>query len=241
MKVKIGNYKSWFGPHQLAKLLCFWVKDVTDEYGLKSKPDWVHDFGEWLAHGSVEPEQDVDEVRSFSRERKETWLYKFLLWIDKKRERKIYVKIDRWDTWSADHTLALIILPVLKQLKENKNGSPYVDDIDVPNNLKSTSAPELTEDQKNTGHIDDNHHLRWDYVLNEMIFAFENIVDDSWDDQFYSGECDFQTKKREDGLYELVTGPDHTREVDWEGKKAYADRIQNGLILFGKYYQSLWT
>ena len=39
MKAHIGPYKSWFGPYQLAELLCFWAKDVEDEYGMKSKPD----------------------------------------------------------------------------------------------------------------------------------------------------------------------------------------------------------
>ena len=31
--------------------------------------------------------------------------------------------------------------------------------------------------------------------------------------------------------------PDRT---DWEGYKAYAERIANGFRLFGKYYQNLW-
>jgi hypothetical protein len=30
-----------------------------------------------------------------------------------------YVKIDRYDTWSMDHTLADIILPMLKQLQKD--------------------------------------------------------------------------------------------------------------------------
>ena len=51
-----------------------------------------------------------------------------------------YVKIDRWDTWSMDHTLAEIVLPMLKQLKKDKHGAPLVDDEDVPEELKSTSA-----------------------------------------------------------------------------------------------------
>jgi hypothetical protein len=56
MRVKIGKYENWFGPYQLAETLCFWAKPVVDEYGMKSKPDYVHNFGEWLAHGSVEPD-----------------------------------------------------------------------------------------------------------------------------------------------------------------------------------------
>ena len=47
-------------------------------------------------------------------------------------ERTINVRIDDFDTWSMDHTLAPIILPMLIQLKETKHGSPKVDDADVP-------------------------------------------------------------------------------------------------------------
>jgi hypothetical protein len=96
MKVKIGNYTGWFGPHQLAELLCFWVKPVKDEYGFKRKPDWVHDFGEWLTHGSVRSEREVGEVYKFmGEERPVTWLYKFLLWIENiKPDRKIKVKVN---------------------------------------------------------------------------------------------------------------------------------------------------
>jgi hypothetical protein len=51
------------------------------------------------------------------------------------------IKIDKWDTWSMDHTLSPIILPMLKQLKEVKHGAPNVEDEDVPEHLRSTSAP----------------------------------------------------------------------------------------------------
>ena len=39
------------------------------------------------------------------------------------RPRKIEVHIDDYDVWGADHTLALIIHPVLVKLKEKKQGS----------------------------------------------------------------------------------------------------------------------
>ena len=57
MRVKIGNYVSWFGPYQLAELICFWARNQKDEHGLPTKPDYVHKFGEWLCYGSIEPEQ----------------------------------------------------------------------------------------------------------------------------------------------------------------------------------------
>jgi hypothetical protein len=49
MKIYIGPYTNWVGPYQIAEMLCFWAKKVPDECGFPRKPDWVHDFGTWLA------------------------------------------------------------------------------------------------------------------------------------------------------------------------------------------------
>ena len=237
MKIKIGPYTNWFGPYQLAETLCFWAKPVEDEYGMKSKPDWVHNFGEWLAHGSIEPEAQVGEIRSWDRNRHHTWLYRFLSWIHSKQERTIKVHIDRWDTWSMDHTLAYIVLPMLKQLNEKKHGAPFVDLEDVP---KELHGKKLTKKQKDNGEVDDKHFERWDWVMKEMIFAFDSKVNDGWEDQFETGESDLQFLQLENGMSQMVEGPRHTKVYDWEGRKAYEARIQNGFRLFGKYYQNLW-
>ena len=238
MKVKIGKYTSWWGPYQLAETLCFWAKEtVVDEYGMKSKPDYVHHFGEWLAHGSVWPEPEVGDIHKWG-DRPHTWLYKFLSWIHSKQERTIKVHIDRWDTWSMDNTLAYIVLPMLKQLKETKHGGPYVDLKDVP---KELHGKKLTKKQKDNGEIDDKHFERWDWVLDEMIFAFETKVDDGrWEEQFESGTSDIQWKTLENGNSEMIRGPNDTKEYDWEGRKKYQERISNGFRLFGKYYENLW-
>jgi len=153
-----------------------------------------------------------------------------------------YVKIDRHDTWSMDHTLANIILPMLKQLRDNKHGAPNVDDEDVPEELKSTSAPS----KENEWDIDDNHFKRWDWVLDEMIFAFEHKNDDTWQEAFTSGVIDNKSvacEWDENGkakMFKMVDGPNHTYKCDYEGMKVVEDRIQNGFRLFGKYYQNLW-
>lgn len=241
MRVKIGLYKSWFGPYQLAEKILFWIPKEKDEYGIPRTADRVHKFGEWLAHGSIEPDEKVGDIVNLVDDRTETWLYKLLMWIDKKKKRKISVHIDRWDTWSMDNTLAHIILPMLKQLKATKHGAPYVDDEDVPEHLRSTAARELTQEEKDWHATDEHHFARWDWVLDEMIFAFQNEVDDNWEDQFTTGEYDFQFKVvDESGTSQMVQGPKHTAVTDWEARKAYAERMQNGFRLFGKYYSSLW-
>ena len=159
-----------------------------------------------------------------------------------KRKQKIKVRIDKWDTWSMDHTLAHIIVPMLKQLKETKHGAPWVDDSDVPEELKSTSAPP----KENEYDTDGNYFKRWDWVLDEMIFAFESKEDDRWQDQFFSGTYDWSTKAiefDENGKPTrslLVKGPNDTANIDHKGMKEYQKRISNGFRLFGKYYENLW-
>jgi hypothetical protein len=236
MKVKIGPHADWFGPYQLAELLCFWVKEEQGEYGIKSKPHWVHQFGEWLAHGSIEPEPQVGEITSWNHNRPDTVLSKFLSWIHSRQQRKIKVEIDPWDTWNMDHTLALIVLPMLRQLKEKQHGAGSVDDKDVPKELRSTSA----EPKENEWDTDSNHFARWEWVMDEMIFAFNSKVDDSWENQFDSGEHDIQWKKLENGNSEMIKGPKDTFDIDMKGRLAYEKRIQTGFALFGKYYQNLW-
>ena len=166
-------------------------------------------------------------------------------WFDKKfKKRKIIIRIDDYDTWSADHTLSLIIHPLLVKLKNNKHGAPYIDDEDAPENLRSTNA----KSKENEWDTDEFHFDRWDYVLDEMIFAFEKSIDNSWEEEFYSGKSDTEWKcinedetDPEKRLYEAVCGPNDTFKVDHDGIKKIQIRMQNGYRLFGKYYSHLWT
>ena len=186
------------------------------------KNDRVHEFGEWL-------------------DKNIPGLTKFCLWVEGRRKRKIEIRIDRYDTWSMDHTLALIILPMLKQLKETKHGSPFVDDEDVPEELKSTSAPP----KENEWDTDDNHFKRWDWVLDEMIFAFECKLNDNWDEEFWTGEWGQSTfeetgeemfnplTNKTEKLYTMKNSGN--RECDWEARQKVQNRITNGFKLFGKY------
>jgi hypothetical protein len=254
MKVYLGPYKDWFGPYQLADLLCFWVKETEDEYGYPKKPYWVHQFGHWLATGSWNSD-DVDPFSKRKREERQTWLYNFLILVDKFKKRRQYIKIDRWDTWSMDSTLAPIILPMLKQLKATKHGSGMVDLEDVPEHLRYTNH-ETYEDQKTFEFYNENDednpqhcsgvHERWDWVLDEMIFAFEHLVDDAWEDKYRSGEMDHYSEPcswDENGkptLYTMKEGPEHTYKCDYEGLQKEWARVDNGLRLFGKYFRNLW-
>jgi hypothetical protein len=155
----------------------------------------------------------------------------FCNWVQSVRKRQVYVKLDKFDTWSADHTLALIILPMLKQLKATKHGAPNVDDSDVPSPLRST-APGAKDKCEHEWDTDDNWHYRWDYVLNEMIWAFEQEVNDSDDDQFYDHGEKIPGENIMDSIKRI--------KIDEVGLKAHHARKQQGFLLFGKYYQNLW-
>ena len=242
MKVNIGPYKNWFGPYQLAELLCFWVKEKEDEYGNYVKPEWVTKFGDFLAHGFSPDESDKPKSKRIFKERPTTWLYKLLLWIHSKKERKVKVSIDCYDTWNMYETLAVIILPMLKQLQLTKHGSPHVDDDDVPAYLRSTAAP-----PKDEYDIDVFHHDRWEWVLSEMIWTFEQLQPDTdWMAQYVSGEsdiyfeaCDFD-KDGKPKLYRMERGESDTYKMDEVAIQAHQNRINRGCVLFGKYFQNLW-
>lgn len=154
--------------------------------------------------------------------------------------QKVKVRIDDYDIWSADTTLAYIILPVLKKLDEKKHGAPAVEYEDVPEHLRPTKE----HYEQNWERADDDKFFdRWDYVLGEMIWAFEQILKDDRETQFTTGEYDLQFVDEEEDypkLKKMIHGPNHTAVTDYEAQKIYEARISNGLLLFGKYYQSLW-
>jgi len=222
MKVYLSGYRHhWISPYTILEKVCFWEKDKDVFYNLDDDPN--HKYEKW-----------TNRLMPFCAA-----IHKFLDFI---HPRIQYVKIDKYDTWSMDHTLANIILPMLKQLKDTKHGSPLVDDFDVPEELKSTSAPAKV----NEWDTDANHFKRWDWALDEMIFAFEHKVDDTWQDAFSSGVHDVKSVPCEwddngkPKLYKMEKGHNDTYKCDYDGIKKVQDRISNGFRLFGKYYENLW-
>ncbi len=141
--------------------------------------------------------------------------------------RKISVKLHKWDSWNADNTLAIIAHPLLIQLKATKHGSPLVDDEDVPDELKSTSAPP----KENEYDVDANHFKRWDWVMDEMIFAMQEVA--------YGDDSQFYDHSEVDEAADINTQVKQIK-IDRVGLDAYHTRVQNGCRLFGRYFQNLW-
>ena len=163
-------------------------------------------------------------------------------------DRKVSIRIDPYDTWSMDHTLALIIHPMLIQLKETKHGSPWVDDEDVPEYLRSTAA----EPKENEWDTDSNLFDRWDWVLSEMIWAFERIIKDDGDTYYYEKYADDEVIEPvyayiiiEDGTTteRILFDEESLRisgKINREKHLAFNERQKKALIMFGKYYRTLW-
>ena len=242
MKIYIGPYRNWFGPYQIAKTILFWM----DKDG-----DTVDKFYNWLA---------------FNKDGKDSQTSKFCRWIAKKHDRRIKVRIDHYETWGMDHTLAYIILPMLKQLKATKHGSPYVDQNDLPADLRLTKREQKVF---NEGHwnkkikateeeIDaasKKFHAQFDWVLDQMIWSFEQqFLDDEGRSNYYDPygpdeevEEDAPEKIINDNGTVTETAPLFGKvwrremgKFNNEKHKVYQEKKQLGFTLFGKYFQSLW-
>lgn len=145
MKVNIGKHKRYFGPYQLARVIVFWQK--VD----------LHNDRDRL----------IDHVAEFLSNI--TWLCDFFDWIHSNRKRKEIVKIDEYDTWNLDITLAIVILPSLKKFREDVQSYPTF---------------------KNEEDIEDGF-AHWLSIIDKMIFSFEHVIDSEWEnDYFKEGRMD---------------------------------------------------
>lgn len=160
------------------------------------------------------------------------------------RQRKVNIHIDDYDIWSADNTIALIMVPLLKKLKTEYLGYPsQIDCIDIPADMQ------ITPEEVGSEEVFNKKQAQWDYILGEMIWAFEQHVNDDNDEQFYhnidqleliptpvddiKGYTQIEINEQKD-----PNKPPY--RCDREGLEQHHRRIKNGLYLFAKYYNNLW-
>jgi hypothetical protein len=223
MKIYKSSYRNhWISPYTMIDYVFFWTawSKCSRKRGLVEDAEWV-DHPAW-----VEPVTNY--LAPISRA---------IQWIlDLVHPRIDYVKIDYYDTWSMDHTLADIVLPMLRQLKETKHGAPFTDDADVPEYLQSHMA----QPKEHEWDTDSLHFMRWDWILDEMIWAFEQKVADDAEGQFFDHSAYKDDPRGTDTwLDEMSKGLSRVK-YDQEGHKKWQDRKANGFRLFGKYYENLW-
>ena len=225
MKIWISNYRNhWISPYTIIEYIFFWTdwSKCGRNKGVIADKDYV-DHPKWVERWAKRVEPISTAIRVV---------------LDYIHPPIKYIKIDRWDTWSMDHTLAHIILPMLKQLDKEKHGAPYTNDEDVPEYLRSHMA----QPKENEWDTDSLHFMRWDWILAEMIWAFEQEIKDDDEADFYdysayekdNGETNF------DQFFKDISGGVKKTKVDEKGLKAHQERKANGFRLFGKYYQNLW-
>lgn len=208
MKVKIGPYLTWWGPYQIADLLFGNPEKYLPEEEETWRHRWSEKLGDWLA---------------------KTWVADFCQWIYDKRERMVYVRIDNYDVWNMDETLRHIIGPMFIRLKAIKHGSGFIDDEDVPEHLRSTAPG--ARDGCEAWDSDHNLHKRYDWLLDELIWAFTTDHEEA-----KNGFYDWSKVNKEDDLNKQI----HSMKVDRDSLEAYEKRLQKAYCLFGKYYQTFW-
>ena len=126
-------------------------------------------------------------------------------------ERDIQIEIHDYDTWSGDLTLALIAVPLIEKIKERKQGAPWVDDEDVPEELKRNP-------NESDWLVNDTWFKRWDFVSDEILWGLKEVRD------YFPTE-------------DLVYNPGTENTEYFEYKK----RLENSMRLFGKYFFNLST
>ena len=226
MKIYTSKYRHhWVSPYTILEKVFFWREIDYDE-------------------------PIIDKLSNILKPFCTAWM-KFLDFV---HPRINYIKIDYWDVWNMDSTLSPIILPMLKQLKEVKHGSPFVDFNDVPEYMRTSDKVDYDYEQKcfdfykeeNVYELKYDIHDRWNWVLDEMIFAFEHKIDNSWEEAFSSGKHDMKSvpcewdKNGKPTMYKFEKGPIDTYKCDYDGMRKVQERISNGFRLFGKYYEALW-
>jgi len=213
----------------------------------------------WLEFNHKKPYFDVsnseeDALDKFVEKWCDRWQTVLNLTINQyldRKQRKVKIQIDKYDTWGMDHTLGLIILTMLIQLKATKHGSPDVDAKDVPAKLRVKNAPKFDEyGCEGDEYTDGNWHKRWDWVMDEMIWTFTQLTDDDNDSQFHKGKIDFlhipidkdgnECSEEDADRYRMVKGPNDTHTFNKKDYTKHNERIQRGTTLFGKYFRGLW-
>lgn len=133
--------------------------------------------------------------------------------------------------WNADDTMAKFILALLKEFKKSNRWG-------YPNRDEETNTPE-----------------KWEAILDRLIYTFDQLAHDYPDsphnkayirmNQEHPNQWGFVMKESKDGCHRLeekhsdIYDQYITPEVK-DKEKAYQEDLQEGLMLFAKYFRDLW-
>ena len=150
-------------------------------------------------------------------------------------KRNISIHIDGYDTWGLDHTLAVIIYPALIQLRDTMPGIPadFTSDFDYSPQYSFDFYEDTSNDEF------EKRVEMWRETMNKMIWAFREIAEGDYEEKYHHGDPQYSTDVTQDGYVKLVK-QNHEAWVDYEGIKAHEEKIDEGLMLFAKYFRNLW-
>ena len=151
--------------------------------------------------------------------------------------KKCEVILDKEDTWNMDFTVATIVAPLIKQLRETTHSYAAIDKEDVPQELHQTYGTQGEHTEKYSVQA-------YEWVLNEIEWAMNEISNENKNEpKMYKhvGDIEFGEIDESTGLGEIKSlGVERIHEME-EPNRQYHKRIQQGCVLFGKYFQNLWS
>ena len=150
-------------------------------------------------------------------------------WWAKCKYQKIRYGVSDDEVYSLGYNIALFILPRLKYFK--KKGKTGISCCFLPDNFH------LLEGEQQTA-AEEKGVKEMNFAIDEMIFAFEYIIDgDKFCElpeslSFKAKDLDFNSEKSIEEKESWKQYMEKANELN--------DRKNNGLILFAKYYDTLW-
>jgi len=159
------------------------------------------------------------------------WKWKIQHFIDCTWNKFIYwnpllkdvIILDNSDTWSVDYTLSKLAVPMIKQLHREKMGYGYIDDSDVPDELKTGTK--------------EHDEIKYNWFMNEIIWCLNEIAQEEPNSPDIELDEDLFVLNRDERSPEQ----NETMKNFLKLHEEYDARIANGCRLFGKYFRNLWS
>lgn len=163
-----------------------------------------------------------------------------------RKNRKVKVTIDRYDTFSLDATLAHVIHPALIAFKEARLKMPG-----VPTAFFTDEDP-VDKTGNHTEEAMEAAEKRYVEFLDECIWVFgEYINGDAGEEEFRKVKPEFEAMTADErwaysfneepsGIPNISRPYRATHDYDREGIEKYHERKRLALENFGKHFQTFW-
>ena len=131
-----------------------------------------------------------------------------------RKNRAFHIRIDDYDVWNLDDTLAHIIHPALIRLRETKQGYPEL----WEDGMEPKFSNQLAFDFVDFDEQDKYLEKKWNNVMSTMIRAFGLII--------HREAHEDAANKSDKGYLKYML--------------EYYKAVDKGLTLFARHYHALW-